>query len=116
MLKKRKKKKLKEIFHLDILLYIEIFFKQAVIKMATLVCICGSSVSVPPTSQHAASYLLKRQLVVVGGSPGLLSGWVSAFGSGHDPGVQESSLKSGSPQGACLPPAYVSASLSLMNK
>ena len=50
--------------------------------------------------------------------PEWLSGWASAFGSGHDPGVLESSPASVSSQGACFSPAYVSASLCvyLMNK
>ena len=36
------------------------------------------------------------------GMPGWLSGWASAFGSGWDPRVLESSPASGSPQGACF--------------
>ena len=36
------------------------------------------------------------------GAPGWLSGWVSPFGSGRDPGVLGSSPISGSPQGACF--------------
>ena len=36
------------------------------------------------------------------GAPGWLNGWVSAFGSGHDPWVLGSSPASGSPQGACF--------------
>ena len=37
-----------------------------------------------------------------GGAPGLLSGGVSAFGSGRDPGFLGWSPASGSPQGACF--------------
>ena len=46
------------------------------------------------------------------GIPGGLSGWASAFGSGHDPGVLGSSPSSGSLQGgAASPSACASASL-----
>ena len=44
---------------------------------------------------------------------GELSGWASAFGSGHDPGVVGLNPASGFPQGVCFS-LYVSASL--MNK
>ena len=38
-------------------------------------------------------------------APGWLSGWVSAFGSGHDPGTLGRSPTLGSPQGASSPSA-----------
>ena len=47
------------------------------------------------------------------GVPGCLSGWASAFGSGHDPGVLGSGPTSGSPWGACF---CLSLCLSWINK
>ena len=44
--------------------------------------------------------LLKKSLYC--GAPGWLSGWASAFGSGHDPGVLGSSPTLGSLCGACF--------------
>ena len=44
-------------------------------------------------------FLLKLNFV---GMPGWLSGWVSDFGSGYDPGVLGSSPTSGSRHGACF--------------
>ena len=45
------------------------------------------------------------------GAPGWLSGWASAFGSGHDLRVPGSSPASGSLQEPASPSACVSASL-----
>ena len=51
-------------------------------------------------------------------APGWLSGWASAFHSGHDPRVLGWSPTSGSTQGACFSPLPMSLPLSgsLMNK
>ena len=47
------------------------------------------------------------------GTPGLLSGWVAAFGSGHDPRVQDRVLHWAPCREPTSPTVYVSASLSL---
>ena len=58
------------------------------------------------------------KIVLSTGAPGWLSGWVSAFGSGCDPGVLRSSSASGSPQenyvSLCL--CFCLSLSSLMNK
>ena len=46
-------------------------------------------------------HLAYKYLISIG-APGWLSGWVSAFGSGHDPRVPGLSPTSGSLWGACL--------------
>ena len=50
------------------------------------------------------------------GAPGWLSGWASAFGSGHDPGIQAWVLHQAPCREPASPSAYVSASLSVSHE
>ena len=57
-------------------------------------------VSVP--SSGKLELILLHNIVLRFGTSGWLSGWASAFGSGHDPGIWGWSPTSGSLRGACF--------------
>ena len=67
----------------------------------TLICTRFLSETKDFTRKWTVQLLLLLKKTAVG-APGWLSGWVPAFGSGHDPGILGSSPASGSFYGACF--------------
>ena len=76
----------------------------------------GVTLSITFIYHRIQLYLLSRIENIFSGMPGWLSGWASAFGSGHDPRGLGSSPTWGTPQGACFSLCLcLYLSVSLMN-